>query len=246
MTDSAHTASPLGHKAFAGAAGHVLVGRDAERLQLANQLASARQGSGQALVVLGEAGIGKSALLDDLAEQADDFTVCRALGVESEMELSYAGLQQLCAPILGYRDQLHPTQRGALDKIFGLATGSLPDRFLVGTAALALVESAATRRPVLWIIDDPQWLDQSSVHTIGFVARRLTSQHVAIDIATREHLDGDELTGLPELHLPGLSDEAAEMLIPLVSGPPDPSVRDRILAEARGNPLALLELPRAW
>jgi len=246
VTDSAHTASPLGHKAFAGAAGHVLVGRDAERLQLANQLASARQGSGQALVVLGEAGIGKSALLDDLAEQADDFTVCRALGVESEMELSYAGLQQLCAPILGYRDQLHPTQRGALDKIFGLATGSLPDRFLVGTAALALVESAATRRPVLWIIDDPQWLDQSSVHTIGFVARRLTSQHVAIDIATREHLDGDELTGLPELHLSGLSDEAAEMLIPLLSSPSDPTVRDRILAEARGNPLALLELPRTW
>ncbi len=99
---------------------------------------------------------------------------------------------------------------------------------------------------MLWIVDDPQWLDQASVHTVGFVARRLTSQHVAIAVAAREHLDGDDLTGLPELHLVGLSDEAAGMLLPLVAGPPDPSVRDRILAEARGNPLALLELPRTW
>ena len=232
--------------AFRYATGNALLGRDRERRQLADVLSSARHGHGSVVLLLGEAGIGKSALLGELAHGADDFTICRAIGVESEMELSYAGLQQLCAPIFDSRTELPATQRGALEKIFGLTTGALPDRFLVGMAALGLIVSAAKRQPVLWIIDDPQWLDQSSVHTIGFISRRLPTERIAIAIAARELLDGDDLAGLPELRLTGLGNEDARRLIPAVSGPTDPSVRDRIIAEARGNPLALLELPRTW
>ncbi|HEX3932851.1 MAG TPA: AAA family ATPase [Nocardioides sp.] len=223
-----------------------LLGRHKERLQLEELLRSARRGHGGAVVLRGEAGIGKSALLGELVDHADDFVVCRSVGVESEMELSYAGLQQLCAPILGYRESLPMTQRGALEKIFGLATGSLPDRFLVATAALSLVVTAARDTPVLWVVDDPQWLDRSSVHTIGFVSRHLVSERAVVAIATRAHLDGDDLEALPQVHLVGLNLEEAERLIPLVAGPTDPSVRTRILAEARGNPLALLELPLTW
>jgi DNA-binding CsgD family transcriptional regulator len=223
-----------------------LLGRHDERLQLAGLMRSAREGRGSAVVLLGEAGIGKSALLDELADQADDFIVCRSVGVESEMELSFAGLHQLCAPILGWRDALPATQRGALEKIFGLTTGSLPDHFLVASAALSLVARAAQHTPVLWVVDDPQWLDRSSVHAIGFVSKHLLSVRVVVAIATREHLEGDDLAGLVEIHLTGLSVEEAERLIPLVAGPTDPSVRARIVSEARGNPLALLELPRTW
>jgi DNA-binding CsgD family transcriptional regulator len=225
---------------------NALLGRERERMHLADMLSSARNGHGSVVLLLGEAGIGKSALLGDLAHGADDFTICRAIGVESDMELSYAGLQQLCAPIFDSRTDLPAPQRSALEKIFGLTTGSLPDRFLVGMAALGLIVSAAKRQPVMWIVDDPQWLDRSSVHTIGFISRRLPTERIAIAIAAREHLDGDDLTGLPELTLTGLGDEDARRLIPAVSGPTDPSVRDRIIAEARGNPLALLELPRTW
>ena len=163
------------------------------------------------------------------------------------MELAYAGLQQLCGPMMDLLIDLPSPRRDALEKVFGLSTGSPPDRFLVGMAVLDLVAVAAQRQPVVWIIDDAQWLDRSSLQTIGFVSRRLLAERVLIAIASRDTGEDDELAGLPELQLAGLSAEDAGTLFDsVVTGPTDPAVRDRIIAETRGNPLALLELPRAW
>jgi len=229
------------------AARHGLLGRREEQRQLAALLHGAREGRAGALVLRGEAGIGKSALLSDLAKNADDFCICRAGGVESEMELAYAGLQQLCEPLDGHMAELAAPRRSALDQVFGLAEGAPPDRFLVGIAALDLVAAAAAEQPVIWLIDDAQWIDQASMQAIGFVCRRLLAERVAIVIATRGISDQGELAGLPELQIGGLNTEDAGRLFDLVvSGPTDPLVRDRILTETRGNPLALLELPRAW
>lgn len=223
-----------------------LLGRTEERQSLADLLSGARAGRGGVVVLRGEAGIGKSALLADVAEQAHDFCICRVVGVESEMELSYAGLQQLCAPIIDRRADLPDIQRDALEKVFGLSIGQPPDRFLVGMAALGLLATVAQRQPVMWIVDDAQWLDRSSVQTIGFVGRRSHTEPMVIAIAARDNGEDADLAGLPDLRLAGLSAEDARKLFPAVSGPTDPTVRDRIIAEARGNPLALLELPRAW
>jgi DNA-binding CsgD family transcriptional regulator len=198
-------------------------------------------------VLRGEAGIGKSALLSDFAKNAGDFCVCRAGGVESEMELAYAGLQQLCGPLAGHMAELAAPRRNALDQVFGLAEGAPPDRFLVGIAALDLAAAAAADRPVVWLIDDAQWIDQASMQAIGFVCRRLLAERAVILVATRGVSDKGELAGLPELRIGGLNAQDAGRLFDLVvSGPTDPLVRDRILAETRGNPLALLELPRVW
>ena len=195
----------------------------------------------------GEAGIGKSALLSDIAKNADGFRICRAGGVESEMELAYAGLQQLCGPLNEHSLELAPLHRNVLDQVFGLTEGAPPERFLVGIAALDLVATAAKKQPVVWLIDDAQWIDQASMQAIGFVARRLLAERVLILIATRDVSDENELAGLPELQIGGLNNEDARRLYDsVVSGPTDPLVRDRIIAETRGNPLALLELPRAW
>jgi DNA-binding CsgD family transcriptional regulator len=225
-----------------------LLGRREEQRRLAGLLQGGREGEAGVLVLRGEAGIGKSALLRDLAKSADDFCVCGAGGVESEMELAYAGLQQLCGPLAAHNAELAAPRRNALDQVFGLAEGAPPDRFLVGIAALDLVATGSSTQPVLWLIDDAQWIDQASMQAIGFVCRRLLAERVVVVIATREVSDeGGELAGLPELHIGGLNTEDAGRLIDLVvSGPTDPLVRDRILAETRGNPLALLELPRAW
>ena len=224
-----------------------LLGRMEERQGLADLLRGARAGHGGVVVLRGEAGIGKSALLDDLAVQAPDCCICRAVGVESEMELAYAGLQQLCGPIIGRLTDLPAVRRDALEKVFGLSTGSPPDRFLVGMAVLDLIAMAAQGQPVMWIVDDAQWLDRSSVQTIGFVSRRLLAERVVIVIAARDTGEDGELAGLPELRLAGLGTEDAGTLFDsVVTGPTDPAVRDRIIAETRGNPLALLELPRAW
>ena len=230
-----------------GAAHHELLGRREEQRRLAALLHGAREGRAGVLVLRGEAGIGKSALLSDLAKNADDFCICRAGGVESEMELAHAGLQQLCRPLSGHNLELTTLHRNVLDQVFGLAEGAPPERFLVDIAAPDLVATAAEKQPIVWLVDDAQWIDQASMQAIGFVGRRLLAERVAILIATRDVSDQNELAGLPELRIGGLNTEdAARLFDSVVSGPTDPLVRDRVISETRGNPLALLELPRAW
>jgi DNA-binding NarL/FixJ family response regulator len=224
-----------------------MLGRREEQRRLAALLHEAREGRAGVLVLRGEAGIGKSALLSDLAKNAGDFCLCRTAGVESEMELAYAGLQQLCRPLAGHSEELATLHRNVLDQVFGLTEGAPPERFLVGIAALDLVATVAQKEPVLWLVDDAQWIDRASMQAIAFVGRRLLAERVVILIATRDVSHEDELAGLPELQLGGLNTEDAGRLFDLfVSGPTDPLVRDRIISETRGNPLALLELPRAW
>jgi DNA-binding CsgD family transcriptional regulator len=224
-----------------------LLGRTEERRWLADLLRMARDSHGGAVVVRGEAGIGKSALLEDLADKAQDFCICRAVGVESEMELAYAGLQQLCGPVIDRLADLPTVRRNALDKVFGLSTGSPPDRFLIGLAVLDLIAMVAEGQPLMWLVDDAQWLDRSSIQTIGFASRRLLAERVVIVIAARDTGEDADLAGLSQIRLGGLSAvDAGQLLDSVVTGPTDPPVRDRIIAETRGNPLALLELPRAW
>src|SRR3984885_4300807 len=224
-----------------------LLGRREERERLTALLHGTREGRAGVLVLRGEAGIGKSALLSDIAKNADDFRICRAGGVESEMELAYAGLQQLCGPLIRPDVELTTLHQNVLDQVFGLAEGTPPERFLVGIAALDLVATAAKKQPIIWLIDDAQWIDQASMQAIGFVARRLLAERVLILIATRDVTEENELAGLSELQIVGLNTEDARRLFDsVVSGPTDPLVRDRIISETRGNPLALLELPRAW
>lgn len=224
-----------------------LLGRREEQQRLAALLHGAREGQAGVLVLRGEAGIGKSALLSDIAKNADGCCICRARGVESEMELAYAGLQQLCGPLTERNVELTTLHRNVLDQVFGLTEGASPERFLVGIAALDLVATVAKKQPIVWLIDDAQWIDQASMQAIGFVARRLLAERVLILIATRDVSDENELAGLPELQIGGLDTEDARRLFDsVVSGPTDPLVRDRIISETRGNPLALLELPRAW
>jgi DNA-binding CsgD family transcriptional regulator len=198
------------------------------------------------LVLRGEAGIGKTALLEFLVETAAGFRVSRAAGVESELELAYAGLHQLCGPYLDRIQRLPPPQGDALSKALGLATGQPPDRFLVGLATLTLLCDVAETKPLLCVIDDAQWLDQASAQALEFVARRLGAEPVGMVFAVRTTDQQPKLAGLPEQVLRGLSfDEAAALLTSVVAGTLDPRVRDRILAEAHGNPLALIELPRS-
>jgi DNA-binding CsgD family transcriptional regulator len=221
----------------------VLVGRDAEQTQLQDLLERTRAGEGQVLIVRGEPGIGKTALLDYLAESATGFEVIGTAGVESDMELAFAGLQQLCAPLMDFAGVLPEPQCEALQIAFGLSSGPAPDRFLVGLAVLGLLAAAAGERPMLCLVDDAHWLDRVTAQTLGFVARRLVAEPVAMVFALREPVDG--LSGLPRLVLRGLGDaEARELLASAVSGRIDTQVRDRIVAETHGNPLALLELPR--
>ncbi|MCZ8382299.1 AAA family ATPase [Mycobacterium sp. CPCC 205372] len=224
--------------------GQRLRGRSGESEALRALLASARSGSGQALVLRGEAGVGKTALLEQLAEGAAGFHIARVGGVESDMELAFAGLQQLCAPLLGQLDSLPEPQREALNVAFGRGAGPTPDRFLVGLAVLSLMAAAAEDQPLLCIVDDAQWLDEVSVQTLAFVARRLLAEPVAIVCAARDE-GAEALAGLPALAVGGLSDsDARELLDSVMVGRIDPRVRDRVVAETRGNPLALLEMPR--
>ena len=208
-------------------------------------VASVRAGPSRALVLRGEAGVGKSALLEYLEQHASGCGMARAAGVESEMELAYAGLQQLCAPFLDRLEGLPGPQRGALGTAFGLRDGDAPDRFLVGLAALSLLSDIAEKRPLVCIVDDAQWLDAASAQALAFVARRLGAESVGLVFAVREPSGERHLKGLPELAVDGLDDGAArELLGTVLAGPLDERVRDRIVAETRGNPLALLELPR--
>src|SRR5215472_12245079 len=219
-----------------------MLDRLAERAALAQLLEGVRAGQSGVLVVRGESGVGKTALLDYAIESAANLRIAPVAGVESEMELAYAGLHQLCAPMLDRLERLPGPQRDALGVAFGLRAGEAPDRFLVGLAALSLLSEVAEKQPLLCVIDDAQWLDRASVQALGFVARRLLAEPVALVVATREPIE--QFTRLPELLVEGLRDgDARELLGSVVKGPLDEQVRDRIVAETRGNPLALLELP---
>jgi DNA-binding CsgD family transcriptional regulator len=220
-----------------------LLGRQREREVLGRLLAAARGGHGGVLVVHGEPGVGKTALLEDAVQAARVFRVARTVGVEGEMELAYAALQQLCAPILELTERLPQPQRDALAVAFGRSVGPAPDPFLVGLAVLGLLSEAAEERPLLGVVDDAQWLDRASARALGFVARRLLAERVALVFAAREL--GEALAGFPELHVGPLGHRDARAL--LASALParlDERVLERIIVETRGNPLGLLELPR--
>jgi DNA-binding CsgD family transcriptional regulator len=222
----------------------MLRGRSAERVQLDRLLEAIHAGQSAVLVLRGEAGIGKTALLDYTAERAEGCRVLRAVGVESEMELPFAGLHQLCAPLLDRLEWLPPPQREALGIAFGLSSGTRPDRFLVGLALLSLLSDAADQEPLLCLLDDAQWLDQSSAQVLAFVARRLQAEPIGLLFAERESGEFGELGRLPELRLDGLSDaDARDLLASVITVPLDDRVRERLVAETHGNPLALLELP---
>ncbi|WP_031517413.1 ATP-binding protein [Streptomyces sp. NRRL F-5123] len=222
-----------------------LIGRRDECRVLDDLLAQARAGRSGVLVVRGEAGIGKTELLNHLLVRATGCRVVRAAGVQSEMELSYAGLHQLCAPLLSHLDDLPAPQRNALRTAFGMQAGDAPDRFLVSLATLSLLAGAVGDQPLLCVVDDAQWLDRVSVQTLEFVARRLLAESVLLVLAVRESGSREILADLPELAVRGLNErESRRLLDSVVAGPLDRRVRDRIVAETRGNPLALLELPR--
>jgi len=241
-----------------------LLGRSSELDTIGQLIANVRSGQSAVLVLRGEAGIGKTALLRYLAGQASGFSVARAAGVESEMELPFAGLHQLCAPMLGRLGSLAEPKRRGLSVAFGLAPGDNPDRFLVALAALSLMAETSQDRPLLCVVDDAQWLDQASAQVLGFVGRRLLAESIGLVFAVRTRQSGtpqartrpartpplgatspDPLAGLPELQLRGLDAASARALLATVMpGPLDENVRYRIIEETRGNPLALLELHR--
>jgi hypothetical protein len=222
-----------------------LLGRRNECAALDELVASVRTGASRALVLRGEAGVGKSALLEYLMQHASGCGIARATGIELEMELAYAGLQQLCAPFLDRLKRLPGPQHDALGTAFGLRDGDAPDRFIIGLAVLSLLSDVAEERPLVCIVDDAQWLDAASAQALAFVARRLGAESAGLVFAVREPSDERHFEGLPELAVGGLDDrDALELLGTVVAGPLDERVRDRIVAETRGNPLALLELPR--
>jgi DNA-binding CsgD family transcriptional regulator len=221
----------------------VLRGRRSECDVLDRLVEAVRAGESRALVVRGEPGVGKTSLLEYVVDHAPGCLVASAAGVQSEMELAFAGVHQLCAPMLDHLDRLPAPQRDALRVALGVSHGAAPDRFLVALAVLSLLSDVAEQRPLICLIDDEQWLDCASAQVLTFVARRLQAESVGLVFAARE--PSDELAGLPELVLEGLrEDDARSLLDAVLTGPLDVRIRDRIVAETRGNPLALLELPR--
>jgi DNA-binding CsgD family transcriptional regulator len=223
----------------------VLYGRQREVRALDALIEAVSAGRSAVLVVRGQPGVGKTALLEHLVGQASFGRVARAAGVQSEMELAFAGLHQLCAPMLERLADLPAPQREALRTAFGLSGGDAPDRLLVGLAVLNLLSEVATEQPLICVVDDVQWLDRASAQALTFVARRLQAESVALVFAVREPNAEPGLIGLPELVVEGLrDDDARALLASAIRGPLDEHVRERIIAETRGNPLALLELPR--
>ena len=223
----------------------VLRGRRGESRVLERLVARVRAGESQVLVLRGESGVGKTALLDHLVTVASGCRIARVAGVQSEVELAFAGLHQLCAPFLAHFDRLPAPQRDALATAFGLHVGAPPDRFLVGLATLTMLAEVAEEGPLIIVLDDAQWLDRVSAQTLAFVARRLMAENVGLVLAVREPSDRTEFDGLRDLVISGLGDsDAAALLDSVVTWPVDKRVRERIIAETRGNPLALLELPR--
>ena len=227
-----------------GLSGAALPGRARECAELQRLLGSAAGGESATLVIRGEAGIGKSTLLGYIAEQAAGMRILRTTGVEAEADLAFAGLYGLLRPILGFLDGVPQTQSAALAGALGLAPSASADRFLVSAAVLGLIAAAAEEEPVLCLIDDAQWLDRASADALVFAARRFAADRVAVVFAARE---GDmrrfDASGLPELRLGGLEQQAAADVLAEHAGQATPEIRARLLAEARGNPLALIELP---
>jgi DNA-binding CsgD family transcriptional regulator len=225
-----------------------LVGRGAECAALDRIKGDVIDRGSRVLVLRGDPGAGKSALLGYLKEDLRDWQTLAVNGFEAESEFVYSGLHQLCAPLLDrHLDRMPPPQQGALAIALGLASGAPPDRFLVGLAALSLIAAAAEGRPLACFIDDSQWLDRPSAQVLSFVARRLLAERVALICATRDGPGEDVLDGLPDLTVSGLTDQDARaLLLSGVHGPLDPQVVDQIIGESHGNPLALLELPRTW
>src|SRR5580692_3916537 len=220
-----------------------LVDRDAERSELDFLLRALRRGESGSLVIRGEAGMGKTALLEYLTQRAADCRVISVTAVQWEVELAFAALHQLCAPILDGLEMLPAPQRKALQITLGLHDDPVPDRFLVGLAVLSLLAEAAEDRPLVCMVDDAQWLDQASAQVLAFVARRLGMESVGLVFSAR--IPAEELTGLPQLVIEGLTGPDARALLDTVlTGPVDARVREEIIAETGGNPLALLELPR--
>jgi DNA-binding CsgD family transcriptional regulator len=220
-----------------------LIGRHSETGALAEFIADVRSGRSRVLVLRGESGMGKTALLEWVVEQTGDCQVLRAAGVQAEVELAYAGLHQLLAPTLARLHNLPSPQREALQMAFGLRAGAAPDRFFIALAVLSLLADTAKEQPLICLVDDEQWLDRASAQALAFVARRLGADSVGLIFAARS--DTEELSGLPELYLQGLaSADARALLDSALTAPLDPSIRDQIVSETRGNPLALLELPR--
>ncbi|MFB4315020.1 AAA family ATPase [Actinomadura sp. 21ATH] len=223
-----------------------LVGREAECETLDRLLADVRGGESRVLVLRGEAGVGKSRLLDHLVAASTGCRVVTAAGVQAEMELPFATVHQLCVPMLDLLGSLPEPQHDALGTAFGMRAGPAPDQFLISLAVLNLLAQAADERPLVCVIDDAQWLDHASAQVLAFVARRLMAERVACVFAVRDTGEEGALPGLPVLEVGGLRDAAARALVGRVApGPLDEEVRERILFESRGNPLALLELPRA-
>src|SRR5919112_2082557 len=221
----------------------VLHGRRDEREVLDRLLEAVRAGQSRVLIVTGGPGVGKTALLEAAIRSASWFRVIRAVGVDSEMELAFAALQQLCAPMLDRLERLPAPQQDALRVAFGLSAGDAPDRFLVGLAVLSLLSEAAQDQPLVCFVDDAQWLDRASAQALVFVARRLLAESVALVLATR--VTGNELEGLPTLTVEGLpAGDARALLGSALQVPLDERVRERLVAETRGDPLALVELPR--
>ena len=236
----------LAGAALAGAAPERgLRGRSSECEALDRLVENVRAGQSQVLVLRGEVGAGKTALLEYLLERASGCCLARAAGVESEMELAFAALHQLCAPFLDRLERLPGPQRDALSTVFSLRNGATPDRFAVGLAVLSLLSEVAGERPLVCVVDDAHWLDRPSAQALAFVARHLAAKPAAVVFAVRESGDEQHLTGLAELVVRGLTDgDARALLESAVTGPLDERVRDRIVAETRGNPLALLEVAR--
>jgi len=220
-----------------------LTDRHRERGVFDRLINAVQAGESRVLVVRGDPGVGKTVLLDYLVSRAPGCRLARAVGVQSEMELAFAGLHLLCASMLDHLEAIPVPQREALRTAFGISAGPPPDRFLVGLAALSLLSEVAGERPLICVIDDEQWLDHASAQALGFVARRLGADPVGLVFAAR--VPGAELAGLPELVVEGLGDSDARALLDsALAGPLDARVRDQIVAETQGNPLALLELPR--
>ena len=223
----------------------VFLGRAGERAVLDGLLETVRRGQSAVLVIRGEAGIGKTALVRYIARQAAGFRVAQIAGVEAEMELPFAGLHRLCSPMLSRLDALPDPQQNALRVAFGLSSGDAPDRFLAALAALTLLAEVAEERPLLCLVDDAHWLDGTTLQVLGFIARRLLAESVALVFTVREASDERELADLPEMSLGGLQDDDARALLAaVIPGALDDRVRDRLLAETRGSPLAIVELSR--
>jgi len=225
----------------------ILIGRGDECQALDRLASDVVAGTSRVLVLRGDPGAGKSALLGHLRAEVSGWRVTEAVGVESEMELAYSGLHQLCTPLLDQLPRLPAPQRDALATVLGLASGPVPDRLMVGLATLSLLAETAERGPLACLIDDAQWLDHASAQVLAFVARRLLAERVALVCAARTPAGDEFLTGAESLYVTGLGEsDARTLLLTRVHGPLDAAVADQVVTESHGNPLALLELPRTW